>query len=452
MEWQHFLSGRELIDSEIPEQWIQIIRSSDQVQTHSAFIERKNKMFCRRCGEEIKLMKPTYCLCNKPCGYCHHCIQMGKVKVCSQFYSLPEVNDFKYISSSVCHWDGTLSEQQAAGAQDMLASVKNGKDRLLWAVTGAGKTEMLFPVINYSLQNSWRICLASPRVDVCLELSPRLKQAFPKIDIAVLHGDNKEGYRYTQLVIATTHQLLRFKKAFDVLIIDEIDAFPFHNSQMLQRAAQKARKKSGSVIYLTATPSKSMRVRVKNKQLPATILPARYHRHALPVPQLRFIKEWRTKLLHTKNNDAVRQMKLWLDKGQRFLVFVPSIAWMARWTEQMKKWFPDTQFTSISAEDSLRQEKVMAFRNGDYQFLIVSTILERGVTFSQIQVMVLGAEDSIFTCSALVQIAGRAGRSLKYPTGEVIFYHYGLTRDIKAAIKQIKKMNQLALKKGLIDQ
>lgn len=99
----------------------------------------------------------------------------------------------------------------------------------------------------------------------------------------------------------------------------------------------------------------------------------------------------------------------------------------------------------------MRKEKVEEMRQGKLQFLLTSTILERGVTFPNIDVLVIGAEDRIFTESALVQIAGRVGRAPEYPTGEVLFFHHGQSKALKKAIKQIKQMNRLAKERGLIE-
>ena len=63
----------------------------------------------------------------------------------------------------------------------------------------------------------------------------------------------------------------------------------------------------------------------------------------------------------------------------------------------------------------------------------------------------MGAEDDIFTESALVQIAGRAGRSKDFPDGVVTFFHYGKTEAMRKARKQIITMNQEGVKRGLID-
>ncbi|GAA3319551.1 hypothetical protein GCM10020331_026890 [Ectobacillus funiculus] len=64
------------------------------------------------------------------------------------------------------------------------------------------------------------------------------------------------------------------------------------------------------------------------------------------------------------------------------------------------------------------------------------------------QVAVLGAEENVFTESALVQIAGRAGRNAAYPKGDVIYFHYGKTEEMAAARRHIETMNKEAKRKG----
>ena len=86
--------------------------------------------------------------------------------------------------------------------------------------------------------------------------------------------------------MATTHQAIRFYSAFDLIIIDEVDAYPFKDSAMLQTSVRRALKKSGKVIYLTATPSQELYLRWKKKQLPCIQIPARYHGYPLPVPKI----------------------------------------------------------------------------------------------------------------------------------------------------------------------
>jgi len=58
--------------------------------------------------------------------------------------------------------------------------------------------------------------------------------------------------------------------------------------------------------------------------------------------------------------------------------------------------------------------------------------------------MVVEANHRLFTKSSLIQIGGRVGRSMDRPTGDLIFFHNGLNRSIKNAIKEIKLMNKEA--------
>lgn len=115
----------------------------------------------------------------------------------------------------------------------------------------------------------------------------------------------------------------------------------------------------------------------------------------------------------------------------------------------LKKLHPKIE--SVHAEDPQRKEKVQKMRNKEIPILLTTTILERGVTIPDLDVAVLGAEDSIFSESALVQIAGRVGRHPDYPSGDIAFFHHGKTEAMVKARRQILAMNKEAREKGLID-
>jgi len=130
------------------------------------------------------------------------------------------------------------------------------------------------------------------------------------------------------------------------------------------------------------------------------------------------------------------------------LLFVPKIYYM----EKVKKLLQPIVDTieTVHAEDPDRKEKVLKMRNKEVNLLVTTTILERGVTFPNVDVAVLGAENRIFTESALVQIAGRVGRKKEFPDGTITFFHYGKTNNMVLARKQIKSSNQEAREKGML--
>lgn len=409
--------------------------------------EEKQHVRCLRCGQfhlkrAVRLPNQHY--------FCPDCLQLSRVSSDQYFYHLPE--PFPTKRAVFFGWEGTLTTGQQTVSDELLASVQHFESRMIWAVTGAGKTEMLFQSIHYSLEAGYRIAVASPRVDVCLELFPRIQAVFPEESSILLHGKMEEPYRYTKLVVCTTHQLLRFYEAFDVLIIDEVDAFPFVNNAMLDYGAKQAVKPQSSLIYLTATPTKELLGLTKQNQLQTSILPARYHRRQLPVPKTKWCPNWRQKVQEGHCPRQLMRLTKELIKNNDVLIFCPSIHLMERLEEILRKKFPETTLAAVHSQDPTRLEKVMAMRKKAYRILLTSTILERGVTFDGISVIVFGANHGVFATAALVQIAGRVDRRKTYTAGEVWFLHNGLTTAIKSAIKQIKKMNLLAKERRLLDE
>ena len=96
------------------------------------------------------------------------------------------------------------------------------------------------------------------------------------------------------------------------------------------------------------------------------------------------------------------------------------------------------------ADDPNRKEKVLLLREEKVPGLVTTTILERGITIKNVQVAVIGAENKIFEANALIQIAGRVGRNKDYPSGDIVFFHHGITTEMDHAIRQIRKYNTKA--------
>ncbi|KRK40099.1 DNA helicase [Loigolactobacillus bifermentans DSM 20003] len=374
--------------------------------------------------------------------YCPACLQLGRIDSRGELISLPEPNQFQ-VRPPLLTWSGQLTPQQQQVSQAILTGFQHQQQRLVWAVTGAGKTEMLFEGLAWALTQGWRVAIAAPRIDVCLELMPRLQAAFQKTPILLLYGGQTEAYRYTQFVLCTTHQLLRFYHAFDVLVIDEVDAFPYARNAVLQVATQQALKPTGRRLYLTATPSAALKHQVQVGQLQLSYLPRRYHGHPLAQPRVWVTPGWQRQLVRQRLTWRLKQLlQQKIQRQQAFLLFVPRIALLAPLAACLKQLAPHLRFETVHAADPQREAKILAMRQQRYQALITTTILERGVTFANIDVIVLGADDPVFTTAALVQMAGRTGRKAAYPEGQVDFMVQGYNRSIKAACRQIRQMNR----------
>ena len=416
------------------------------------FNKEKGKFACNRCGNQnIEDFAVGPCIiCQKNCHYCLKCLNMGKVKECCVLVAVEEKTPAFSPHSVQLYYKHLMSKEQEKLSQKLVEVTD--KEHLVWAVTGAGKTEMIFELIRTVLEAGGRVGLAAPRIDVCNELAPRIKEAFPLEEMTVLHGLTDESYKRTPITIATTHQMLRFYHAFDVLIVDEVDAFPYSNSDMLQFAVHRAVKPTGRLIFMTATPSKLELYKMQHHQLSYSLLPARFHRHSLVVPLFKELRNWDRALEKKKiPKELYSWMKKRLDEKTPFLVFVSTIEQIPTVEEMMSRAFLEASFSSVSSQEEERQERIQQMRDGKLDFLITTTILERGVTFYGIDVAVIEAQEEIFTREVLVQIAGRAGRSVDHPGGEVIYFYEGISRAMKQAKKEIESLNEEARKRGLID-
>ncbi|WP_328585740.1 DEAD/DEAH box helicase [Rossellomorea aquimaris] len=345
-------------------------------------------------------------------------------------------------------WSGVLSPAQKEASDRVVDAIQYDKSLLVWAVCGAGKTEVLFEGIHEALKQNKRICIAAPRTDVILELSPRLQKVFPTNSITTLFGGSEERHNYGQLVLSTTHQLYRFQDAFDAMIIDEMDAFPYSYDSSLQWAVEKARKPCSSIIYLTATPDKKTQQKCKNREQKYIRIPARFHKQPIPLPRFVWCGIWKKAL---EKNKLPPPLKKWtlhkLQQEKLALIFFPTVELMEKALPLFQELNP--QIDSVHAEDPLRKEKVTKMRNKETPILLTTTILERGITIPNIDVAVLGAEERIFTESALVQISGRVGRSAEFPSGDIVFFHFGRTNEMVNALLHIDRMNKEARKRGL---
>ena len=420
------------------------------------------------------------------CAYCEMCLTMGRSRECGLLViGEPSAARLVFPHPARHYLDGWgLSPPQREASGAALAYLMGGgqtgargrrpsgffrlllglfarpsryeRTFLLWAVTGAGKTEMLFPLLQAVLDAGGRAAVASPRRDVVLELAPRLAKAFPHASLAVLYGGSPHRLESANLTLATTHQLIRFRHAFDLVVIDEVDAYPYHNDPMLAYAAAGARAPCGVTVLLSATPPLPMQRAARRGRLPAARVPVRHHGWPLPVPQrliLPPLAQWmRRRAIPAPLKAALRRSAV---RGAQIFVFVPYIRQVEPLAETFRAHAREIGLVpeaigGTSSQDPERAGKVTAFRGRRLRLLVTTTILERGVTVPRSDVFVLDADQPLFDAAALVQMAGRAGRSADDPEGRVFFAAPAWTAPQREACRQIREMNREAKKKGYL--
>lgn len=436
---QQFLIGRVWIEEDMPFLADTIrYHLSRKWLTQTIGIQQKQ---CMRCHSK-RLHVFECARCKGRCYYCLHCLQMGRVSSCTTLvhWNGAEINIS--LPEKIMTWSGELTEPQQRVVKE--CTEQNG-NHLIHAVTGAGKTEMLFPIMANALQKGLRVCIATPRTDVVLELAPRIQQAFAMLSVQALYGGSGTSLGYSPLIIATTHQLLRFQAAFDLILVDEADAFPYTYDAALQFAVQKAKKEHGRTILVTATPTKKERALYEGKGA-YSFLSRRFHGFDLPVPRFQALFSYKRAFRKQRIPRALSDwVKHCYSNRQPFLLFFPTIELMERVAPLFQKIHPEIH--AVHASDPRRKEHVQALRDGRVPGLLTTTILERGITIANLQVAVVGADEGIFNASALIQISGRVGRSKDFPRGDVCFFHAGITRQMDLARAEIIRLNKQVMRK-----
>lgn len=357
--------------------------------------------------------------------------RLSPCRVCLPYQTNPireRISPIK-VHQLVLHY--TLTEDQQRLSQRLSKAIEMGQDVMVDAVTGSGKTEIVFASILECLNRGGNVAFVIPRRDVVRELYPRLKQAFPCtrcVEVFGGHTDDVIG----DITVLTTHQLYRYEAYFDLIIFDEVDAFPYTGNRLLKHMVKRAKK--GSIVYLSATFTPYVLDSFKKQGGRVEHLFTRHH--GMAMPNFRFIRLWEW----LSYGWILDQLTRWIHQKKPVLIFVPTLMhgqrlfrWLAMWRKQ-GKW--------VHAQTRTRDEDIDAFKQGKLHYLVCTSILERGITLLHLQVIIAFADHPLMEEKTLIQMAGRVGRKKEDPYGEVVVFSQVITQAMETSQKRIHFANQ----------
>ncbi len=376
---------------------------------------------CDRCGN-TDLRKIGYLNC-KP--YCRACIKFKDAPIQTNKEKTNHIHDI------VSEYE--LSEKQKDLSSQLVTNYLDNKNTLVNAVCGSGKTEIVLNIIKYVLDQGGNVGFAIPRKDVVIEICERLSKIFVNDDVIAVYGAHHEKL-IGDIICLTTHQLFRYPSYFDLLIVDEIDAFPFKGSDILMNYFQKSLK--GHYVLLSATPSDELINECKkgNSNLEILVLNERFHKYPLPVPKLITAKKFFQTLT------VLLILRRFIKQNKPCFIFCPTIELCEIMFKRINFFIKGGEFVHSKREN--RETIISDFKKGKYKFLVTTHVLERGVTVENLQVIIFNANHMLFDKDSLIQISGRVGRKIKAPTGEVIYIADESNDQIEQSIKIIKSKNQ----------
>ncbi len=376
-------------------------------------------MKCPRCQNEYK--DQMYSLNNTM--YCRKCIKFKKVNI----DDTRKTKLIRYCLNKVTyHLEFELSKKQKLISEQLKSNYNNNLNSLVLAVCGSGKTEIVFETICDALNKGHRVCFCVPRKEIAKELYERIKSSFLNIDLGICIGGMVENEN-AQMIVCTMHQLYRFENniGFELMIADEVDAFPFYGNEVLNEIFSRCTLKN--YIKLSAT---FFNEDIGDEEL--LVMNRRYHGYDLPVPKIYLMPQFLQKMMMIH---IIKKI------SYPVLLFVPTCHLVKEVCDYLKR--HKINALGIYSSHTHIDQCLTSFKENKVQVLVTTTLLERGITIKGVQVIVYHAENSVFNKRTLIQIAGRVGRKPGYTTGMVCFLAQRKTKDMSECISTIRKLNTM---------
>jgi len=163
-----------------------------------------------------------------------------------------------------------LTEEQRNAVDAISAELGSYSPWLLEGITGSGKTEVYFRLIERAATRGLQILLMVPEINLTPQLEERFRERFPDLRLVSLHSNLAEGERCAnwlaaragevQVVIGTRLSIFTPLPQLGLIIVDEEQDGSFKQQEGLRYSARDlaiyyARQRRVPVILGSATPS-----------------------------------------------------------------------------------------------------------------------------------------------------------------------------------------------------
>lgn len=303
-------------------------------------------------------------------------------------------------------------------SSDMMS--KNSMHRLLQGDVGSGKTIVALVAMLMAVENGYQAALMAPTEILAEQHFITIHQMLESlgVEVALLTSSVTKADREKVLptikdgqaqVVIGTHALIQEKVEFfklGLVVIDEQ-----HRFGVMQRAKLKQKGPCPDILVMTATPIPRSLALTAYGDLDVSVI------DALP-PGRRPV---RTSLLMDNSKSEMHQfLEAELNKGHQAYIVYPLVeesekADLKAATESYEylraEVFPKRKLALLHGRIKSRERETIMqdFRNGNYDILVATTVIEVGVDIPNATVMVIEHAER-FGLSQLHQLRGRIGR------------------------------------------
>ena len=266
---------KKLIEAEVVKK-VQIIGSKigEKRQKHLYLSEDKNIQIKKTASKqrevyELLLKCPGISLAKlkEACGDCDSAVKAMEKK---GYVRIEETDEYRQVcSKTYAEKRHELTQEQNKALSDIRDCFSNGKDALLFGVTGSGKTEIYLELIEEYMSRGKDSIMLVPEISLTPQMVSRFKNRFGD-NIAVLHSSLSEGEKYDEwrkirdgivkVAIGARSAVFAPFKNLGIIIIDEEHEHTYKSGirpkYLTREVAEKRCRLEGANLLLgSATPS-----------------------------------------------------------------------------------------------------------------------------------------------------------------------------------------------------
>ena len=319
-------------------------------------------------------------------------------------------------------------------------------DRLVCGDVGFGKTEVAMRAAFKSVQSGKQVALVAPITILADQhyksFKKRLKEAgFENVRVEMLSRFKSKAEQKVVLeklrkgdvdLVIGTHRLLQDDVEFfnlGLVIVDEEQRFGVKQKEKL-----KEMRANVDILTLTATPiPRTLNLSLHKFRDITTITTP-------PPGRLPIITEVR------KYSDALLRQAILSEvqrKGQIYVLH-NRVETIDAFAGKLGKLIPEASFVVSHGQlkpDDL-EKRVMAFKEGKYDVLVSSTIIENGIDLPRANTLIVNEAEN-FGLAQLYQLRGRVGRGKVQAYAYFLYHTQRLKDDAKKRLRAIVEASEL---------
>ncbi len=247
-------------------------------------------------------------------------------------YKLPPTTKKKIISNTV-----DLNHEQQTAKKNILSYFKNSsKPVVLEGVTGSGKTEVYFDLIEKMLQKNKQLLIMVPEISLTPQLEKRFFDRFG-IEVDIWHSKVSEKNRQdiwhkafrgdTIIVIGARSSLFLPFANLGLIVVDEEHDTSYKQEDNIRYQARdlavvRSKYQKNNLILSSATPSLETQNNINNKKYHHVYISKQYS--GLPLPSVELVDLTKNRLDKSKwvSQLIIQELNMCLEKKQQALIFL----------------------------------------------------------------------------------------------------------------------------------